>query len=184
MPRRSLGWVVSLVAIVAVFFTVKFYFGASGAGAGGGGGGPAMLAGAPAASFPIRNLSGAVEGLDTYRGKVVLVNLWATWCAPCRSETPALETLYEEKRGQGLVVLGIDQGESAAAAGAFAREMKLTYPILLDVDQQYGRAYAAVGLPTSLVVDRSGHIVRGIDGELTLAQMRTAVAPALAAKAQ
>ena len=105
---------------------------------------------------------------------------WANrWCAPCRSETPALEHLYEENRGKGLVVLGIDQGESAKAASSFAREMKLTYPILLDEDQRYGRAYAAIGLPTTLVVDRSGHIVRGIDGELTLAQMRDAVAPAL-----
>lgn len=170
----------SLVAIAAVFLTVKFYFGVTGTGAGGGGG-PAMLAGAPAASYPIRTLAGRTDGLDRYRGKVVLVNLWASWCAPCRSETPALERLFEEERARGLVVLGIDQGESAQAAGAFARELKLTYPILLDAEQQYGRAYAAIGLPTSLVVDRAGRIVRGIDGELTLAQMRDAVGPALAA---
>ena len=138
-----------------------------------------MLAGAPAQSYPIKRLDGATDSLERYRGRVVLVNLWASWCAPCRSETPALERLYEENRNKGLVVLGIDQGESAEAAGSFAREMKLTYPILLDEDQRYGRAYAAVGLPTSLVVDRTGHIVRGIDGELTLAQMHEAVAPAL-----
>ncbi len=180
MPRRSLAWLVSLVALVAVFLTVKFYFGLSGTGAGAGPGGPAMLAGAPAASYPVKTLAGAIDGLDRYRGKVVLVNLWASWCAPCRSETPALERLFEQNRGRGFVVLGIDQGESTAAAGAFAREMRLTYPILLDEEQRYGRAYSAVGLPTSLVVDRTGHIVRGIDGELTLAQMREAVAPALA----
>ncbi len=184
MPRRSLGWAIALVAFVAVFLTVKFYFGAGGTGAGGVGGGPAMLAGAPAQSYPVKTLAGATDGLERYRGRVVLVNLWASWCAPCRSETPALEQLYEEERGKGLVVLGIDQGESAAAARGFAREMKLRYPILLDEDQQYGRAYAAVGLPTSLVIDRTGHIVRGIDGELTLAQMRDVVGPALAAKAQ
>ncbi|MBD5657065.1 MAG: TlpA family protein disulfide reductase, partial [Candidatus Eremiobacteraeota bacterium] len=101
------------------------------------------------------------------------------WCAPCRSETPALEQLYEQERARGLIVLGIDQGESGEAAGAFAKEMKLTYPILLDEDQRYGRAYAAIGLPTSLVVDARGRIVRGIDGELTLAQMRDAVGPLL-----
>ncbi len=134
-----------------------------------------MLAGAPAASYPVKTLAGATDGLDRYRGHVVLVNLWASWCAPCRSETPALERLYRENSAKGLVVLGIDQGESAVAAGAFAREMKLSYPILLDEDQQYGRAYAAVGLPTTLVIDRTGHIVRGIDGELSLEQMRAAV---------
>jgi cytochrome c biogenesis protein CcmG/thiol:disulfide interchange protein DsbE len=89
--------------------------------------------------------------------------------------------LYRDDRGKGLVVLGIDQGESAAAASAFAKEMNLSYPILLDEDQQYGRAYAAIGLPTSLVVDRTGHIVRGIDGELSLAQMHDAVDPLLQA---
>jgi thiol-disulfide isomerase/thioredoxin len=138
-----------------------------------------MLAGAPAQSYPVPALDGGTASLAGYRGHVVLVNLWATWCAPCRSETPALEQLYREESPKGLVVLGIDQGESAAAAAAFAKEMKLSYPILLDQDQQYGRAYAAIGLPTSLIVDAKGRIVRGVDGELSLAQMRAAVDPLL-----
>ena len=138
-----------------------------------------MLAGAPAQSYPVKTLAGSTDSLDRYRGHVVLINLWASWCAPCRSETPALEQLYQQDRSRGLVILGIDQGESADAAASFAKEMKLSYPILLDTDQQYGRAYAAIGLPTSLVVDGSGHIVRGIDGELTLAQMHEAVDPVL-----
>jgi len=146
------------------------------------GGGPSMLAGAPAATYIVKRLDGQPDSLDKYRGKVALVNLWASWCAPCRSETPALERLYEEDRDRGLVVLGIDQGESAEAAAAFVREMKLTYPILVDEGQKYGRAYAAVGLPTSIVVDRTGHIVRGIDGEMSIDQMREAVDPVLAKK--
>jgi thiol-disulfide isomerase/thioredoxin len=169
----------ALLALVAVVITVKSYFVSSGGPAGPAAGGPAMLTGAPAASYSVKTLDGKSDALDRYRGRVVLVNLWASWCAPCRSETPALEQLYEQNRGRGLVVLGIDQGESPEAAGAFAKEMKLTYPILLDQDQRYGRAYAAVGMPTSLVVDPGGHIVRGIDGELTLAQMRDAVGPLL-----
>jgi len=182
MPRQSLGLLAALAALVAIVFTVKAYFGASGPPASAmGGGGPAMLAGAPAQSYPIKALDGTVDGLDRYRGHVVFVNLWASWCAPCRSETPDLERLFESERARGLVVLGIDQGESSAAAGAFAREMHLSYPILLDEDQQYGRAYAAVGLPTSLVVDRSGHIVRGVDGQMTLADMHSAVDPVLRA---
>ncbi len=143
-----------------------------------------MLAGAPAQSYQVKSLNGGSDALSQYRGKVVLLNLWASWCAPCRSETPALEQLYEQNQRRGLVVLGIDQGESAATAGVFVREMKLRYPILLDEDQQYGRAYVAIGLPTSVIVDRTGHIVRGIDGELTLAQMREAVDPVLGAGAR
>jgi cytochrome c biogenesis protein CcmG/thiol:disulfide interchange protein DsbE len=183
MPRQILGIVVALAVAVAIVVTVKPYF-ARGAGPTPqfGGGGPAMLAGAPAQSYTVKALSGGDDALDRYRGRVVFVNLWASWCAPCRSETPALERLYREDRAKGLVVLGIDQGESADAASAFAKEMDLTYPILLDEDQRYGRAYAAVGLPTSLIVDKTGHIVRGIDGEMTLAQMRDAVAPLLRAQ--
>ncbi|GAC1301149.1 MAG: TlpA disulfide reductase family protein [Vulcanimicrobiaceae bacterium] len=167
---------------MVVVLTIRTYFGAAGGPGGQAGGGPGMLAGAPAASYAVKSLDGATDSIDRYRGRVVFVNLWASWCAPCRSETPALERLYEENRARGLVVIGIDQGESATAAGAFAREMKLRYPILLDEEQQYGRAYAAIGLPTSLIVDRTGHIVRGIDGELTLSQMREAVAPLLTAR--
>ncbi len=180
MPRLPVGLLVALIAIAAIAFTLKPYFGAGAPPASRlGGGGPSMLAGAPAQSYAIRTLAGATDGLDRYRGHVVFVNLWASWCAPCRSETPALENLYRDDASKGLVVLGIDQGESASAAGAFAREMHLTYPILLDEDQQYGRAYAAVGLPTSLIVDASGHIARGVDGEMTLAQMHEAVDPLL-----
>jgi len=95
---------------------------------------------------------------------------------------PDLERLYESERARGLVVLGVDQGESAEAAGAFARTHGVTFPILLDQDQRYGRAYAAIGLPTTVIVDRSGHIIKGIDGALTLAEMHDAVDPALRAQ--
>jgi peroxiredoxin len=92
---------------------------------------------------------------------------------------PALEAFAKQNAGR-VDVLGVDQGESAAVAAAFARERGVTFPILVDEQQQYGRTYAAVGLPTTIVVGRDGRIVRGIDGPLTLAQMRDAVAPALA----
>jgi peroxiredoxin len=144
--------------------------------------GPRMLAGAPAQSFAVKRLDGMPDGLDNYRGSVVLVNLWATWCAPCREEMPDLDRLYRADRARGLVVLGIDQGEGARVAGAYAHEHGVTYPILIDEDQQYGRAYAAVGLPTTIVVGRDGHIVKGIDGQLTLAQMKATVEPALHAQ--
>ena len=181
MPRNALAVAAAALALVVVVATVRFYFGGAGP-AGRGGGGPAMLAGAPAQSYDVAMLDGRRGSLEQYRGHVVLLNLWASWCAPCRSETPALERLYREERKRGLVVLGVDQGESAATAASFAREMNLSYPILLDEDQRYGRAYAAIGLPTSLVVDAKGRIVRGIDGELSLAQMHDAVDPLLRAQ--
>jgi thiol-disulfide isomerase/thioredoxin len=147
----------------------------------GSGGGPGALAGAPAQSFDVRRTDGRTDSLARHRGQVVLMNLWATWCPPCREEMPALQRFARENAGK-VVVLGVDQGESAAAASAFARERGVTFPILVDEQQQYGRAYQGIGLPTTVIVARDGHVVRGIDGAMTLEQMRAAVAPALAAK--
>jgi peroxiredoxin len=147
-----------------------------------GGGGPSALAGAPAVSYDVKRLDGRTDALGRYRGSVVVMNLWATWCPPCREEMPDLQRFYREYKAKGVVVLGVDQGESAQAAGAFVREHGVTFPVLLDADQQYGRSYAAIGLPTTVIVDRSGHVVRGIDGQLTLAQMRDAVGQALHAQ--
>ncbi len=175
-------WVVVGVVIVAVL-AVSFYFNA-------GGGpsrpdvalGPSSLAGAPAASFNVVRADGSPDSLARYRGKVVLVNLWASWCPPCREEMPALEKLYRAHEAQGFVVLGIDQGESARVAAAYAHARGVTFPILIDDQQQYGRAYAANGLPTSVLVDPSGHIVKGVDGELSLDAMEALVTPALKTK--
>ncbi|MBV8645693.1 MAG: TlpA family protein disulfide reductase [Candidatus Eremiobacteraeota bacterium] len=139
------------------------------------------MGGAPAASFDVPRTDGRSDSLARHRGHVVLLNLWATWCPPCQQEMPALERFARE-HARDVVVLGVDQGESSSTASAFAREHGVTFPILVDEQQQYGRTYAAVGLPTTVIVGRDGRVVRGIDGPLTLAQMRDAVAPALAAK--
>lgn len=131
-------------------------------------------------SFEVRRPDGARDSLARYRGSVVLMNFWATWCPPCKEEMPVLERLYRENRGRGLVVLGIDQGESAATAGTFAREHGITFPILLDEDQKYASSYVSIGLPTTVIVGRDGRVVKGIDGAQTLEQFRAALAPALA----
>ncbi|HEY0395875.1 MAG TPA: TlpA disulfide reductase family protein [Candidatus Elarobacter sp.] len=147
----------------------------------GGSGGPGGLVGAPAQSFELTRTDGRKDSLARRRGQVVLMNLWATWCPPCAAEMPALERFARESAGK-VVVLGVDQGESAASAAAFAREHGVTFPILLDEQQQYGRAYTALGLPTSVVIARDGRVIKGVDGPMTIEQMRAAVAPALAAK--
>ena len=169
--RSALFWVIAVAVVAAVVVT----YAAERGGPAGGPVGPAALIGTPARSFPARDLAGKDVSLADYRGKVVLLNLWASWCTPCRQEMPALEQLYRENRARGLVVLGVDQGESKEAATAFVREHGVTFDVLLDEEQQYGRAYAAVGLPTTLVIDRSGRIVHGYDGALTLSEMREAV---------
>lgn len=173
-------WILAGVTIVVVL-AVAFYLG--------GGprrpdvaGGPSTLAGAPAINFEIVRTDGKPDSLAQYRGKVVLVNLWATWCPPCREEMPALERIYRAHAPQGLIVLGIDQGESANVAAAYAHARGVTFPILIDDQQQYGRAYAAQGLPTSVLVDRTGHVIKGVDGEMSFEEMQTLVTPALRAR--
>lgn len=138
--------------------------------------------GAVAPALPLTLLNGRSLPAPAMPGKVTVLNFWATWCPPCKEEMPALEQLYREYRGRGLVILGIDQGESAATAGAFARAHGVTFPILVDEDQNYASSYVSVGLPTSVIVGRDGHVVRGIDGAQTLDQFRAAVGPLLAAK--
>ncbi|MBV8298524.1 MAG: TlpA family protein disulfide reductase [Candidatus Eremiobacteraeota bacterium] len=167
--------------VIAALVFLNGCYNAPDPGKAGNGGGPGALAGAPAQSFDVRRTDGRTDSLARHRGQVVLMNLWATWCPPCREEMPALQRFARENAGK-VVVLGVDQGESSAAAAAFARQFGVTFPILVDEQQQYGRAYQGIGLPTTVIVARDGRVVRGIDGALTLEQMRAAVAPALAAK--
>jgi peroxiredoxin len=147
-----------------------------------GGGGPSTLTGAPAVSYTIPRVGGGTDSVAAHRGSIVLMNFWATWCPPCKEEMPALEQLYVQNRAKGLVVLGIDQGETVPVAGAFAKDHGVTFPILVDADQQYASSYVSIGLPTTVIVGRDGHVVRGIDGAQTLAQFQALVAPLLAAR--
>jgi thiol-disulfide isomerase/thioredoxin len=169
-----------LLVIAAVVFLTACYD-APDASRTSAGGGPGTLVGAPAQSFDVRRTDGKTDSLARHRGHVVLLNIWATWCPPCREEMPALQQFARENAGK-VVVLGADQGESARVAAAFAGEFDVKFPILVDEAQQYGRAYAAVGMPTTVIIGRDGRVVKGIDGALTIEQMRAAVAPALKAK--
>ncbi len=139
--------------------------------------GPAGWAGSAAPVFAMHTDTGLPASLANYRGKIVVMNLWASWCPPCRAEMPDLERLAKEFGSRGVVVVGVNQGESASRAAAFASSLGITFPIWVDDQQQYGRVYAALGLPTTVIVGRDGIVERGFDGPLTLPQMRAAVAP-------
>ncbi len=169
-------WLSVLIA-AAVVAVVVFAYLPSGSGANG----PAALAGKPAPSFTVVNDAGHPASLADYRGKIVVLNLWASWCPPCRAEMPDLDRLYRSYAKRGVVVVGVDQGESLDRARAFATSLGISYPVLVDDAQQYGRVYAALGLPTTIVIDRAGNVKQGYDGILTYAQMQAAVAPLVSA---
>jgi len=110
------------------------------------------------ADFTLTDLNGKSWTLSGLRGKVVLVNFWATWCPPCRKEMPDLETLYNRFKGQGLVVLGISD-EDASKVNAFISEGGYTYPILLDPGRKVNDLFQIEGIPKTFVFAHDGKLV-------------------------
>ncbi|HEY8669912.1 MAG TPA: TlpA disulfide reductase family protein, partial [Terriglobales bacterium] len=92
------------------------------------------------------------------RGKVVLLNFWATWCPPCRKEMPDLETLYQRFAPQGLVILGISD-EEAGKVKPFIEQQKISYPVLLDPGRKVNEQFQIDGIPKTFIYDREGKIV-------------------------
>jgi cytochrome c biogenesis protein CcmG/thiol:disulfide interchange protein DsbE len=121
---------------------------------------PSPREGFSAPDFTLELLDGGQVTLSDLRGKVVLINLWASWCPPCREEMPAIEKVYRSYRELGLEVLGVNttNQDSQAAAAAFVQEVGVTFPIPLDRSGEVSAAYNLRGLPTSFFIDHQGVI--------------------------
>lgn len=104
--------------------------------------------------------------LSSLRGKPVVLNIWASWCVPCREEAPLLERAYKRWRGQGLVVLGIDQQDVERDALAFVRRYRITYPSVRDGEGTVPARYGATGVPETFFIDRRGRVVDYVSGPL------------------
>jgi peroxiredoxin len=110
------------------------------------------------ADFTLAELGGKTWTLNELRGKVVVLNFWATWCPPCRKEMPDLETLYRQFKDQGLVILAISD-EDAGKVRPFIAQQKVTYPILLDPGRKVNELFQIEGIPKTFVYDRTGKLV-------------------------
>jgi Peroxiredoxin len=110
------------------------------------------------ADFTLTDLRGKTWHLREMKGKVVLVNFWATWCPPCRKEMPDLDALYQKFKDQDFVVLSISD-EEAAKVSPFIAERKISYPVLLDPGRKVNEAFVVEGIPKSFVYDRDGKLV-------------------------
>jgi cytochrome c biogenesis protein CcmG/thiol:disulfide interchange protein DsbE len=115
------------------------------------------VVGEPMPAYEVQTLAGGSVSIASMKGKVVLLNLWATWCAPCREETPYLESVYESRHAQGLELLGVslDTG-SQEEVRDFVRQMGVTYTVGIDPGMRAMDLYQVPGLPASFLVDRSG----------------------------
>lgn len=123
-----------------------------------------LTVGQPAPEFQWTNADGTIGQLADFRGKRVVVNVWATWCEPCRAEMPALDARHNR---DDVVILGINKGQDIALIPPFATELRITFPLLSDPDGDVSLAYGARNLPTSVFIDRSGTIAAVSIGVLT-----------------
>jgi peroxiredoxin len=122
-------------------------------------------AGYLAPRFTLRNLKGNLEGLDDHAGKVIVVNFWATWCAPCVEEMPSFETLYRRFRSQGLTVLAVSlDKEGSSKVQEFVDKHKLSFPVLLDSEGVAEKLYPSFTIPFTYVIDKQGRVAARVDG--------------------
>jgi peroxiredoxin len=118
-----------------------------------------------AGDFSMRSADGKTTvKLVDYRGKVVLLNFWATWCPPCREEMPSMERLYQRYRDRGFTILALSVDRNVAAVPGFVEGFRLTFPIGLDLEGAVAKAYRMRALPTTVVIDRAGQVVAGAAG--------------------
>lgn len=111
-----------------------------------------------APDFVLKDIDGNEHRLSNYRGKVVLVNFWATWCPPCRDEMPSMDRAYKKFKKAGMVILAIDIGEDEDDIFKFTADYPVSFPLLMDKDSSVIRQWAVTALPTTYIVDPAGRL--------------------------
>ena len=135
----------------------------------------------PAADFTLPTLDGkATVSLATYRGSIVVLNFWATWCTPCRREAPGLERAWQAYRDRGVQFLGVDERDDDAAGRAFVKEFGITYPSGSDPPGRLAFSYELFGMPTTFVIDGTGTIRFRFVGYITEDALRAVLDPLIA----
>ncbi|VAW78316.1 hypothetical protein MNBD_GAMMA13-676 [hydrothermal vent metagenome] len=112
----------------------------------------------PAPDFALKNNSGKNLRLSEFRGEVVMINFWASWCAPCRQEMPLLEELYSQYQPMGFTILGVNVEEDSSKAKQMLRDIPVSFPILFDNNSKVSKLYNVVAMPSTVLVDRNGNV--------------------------
>jgi peroxiredoxin len=153
--RTTFRTFIGLVLVVGLMLTGHFAYGM---------GKRVPAVGTPAAEFQLSDLNGTTQRLSQYRGKIVLLNFWATWCKPCTTEMPAMQTQYDKLRDSGFVVLAINELEDVEKVREHIHTYAHTFPVLLDADNRVANLYGVYGLPVSVFIDADGRVQEYIKG--------------------
>ena len=119
---------------------------------------PAIAPLATAPDFTLHTMNGPNMRLREQRGRVVMVNFWASWCGPCRQEMPQLNRLYEKYHAAGFVLLGVNVDDDQGKASEVAGKLGVTFPVLLDTDKTVSRLYELSTMPSTVIIDRDGKV--------------------------
>jgi cytochrome c biogenesis protein CcmG, thiol:disulfide interchange protein DsbE len=176
MPRKNLPFLLLVLGSILILASLYFVLGEQAP--------QADLSTVPAkVSFPapeltLTDLQGASRSLADYRGQVVLVNLWATWCPPCKEEMPALQAFYDKYRESGFVIIAVNDGDPKADVLQFVEDYELTFPVWLDPTYlATEQAFRTLSLPTSFVIDRNGTIQLTWVGGINSTMLEKHIAP-------
>ncbi len=114
--------------------------------------------GGPAPAFSLASRAGSQVSLAQYRGQVVMINFWASWCGPCRQEMPLLESIYKKYGKMGFTMLGVNVEPDSNAANEWLKATPVSFPILYDKDSKVSKLYDVEGMPSTVIIDRSGKL--------------------------
>jgi len=146
------------------------------------GGASSSLGGAPAPDFSLPDLDGKPLDLTNYRGKVVLLDFWATWCTPCRDEIPHFVEWQDKYREQGLQVIGISMDDGPKPVREFYREFKMNYPVALGTEKLAASYGGVLGLPITFLIDRDGRVAAKFVGAVEMSSVEQQIKSLLQAK--
>jgi peroxiredoxin len=127
---------------------------------------PALPVGKPMADFTLPDRSGKAVTLSAAERseKIIVVNFWGTWCAPCRLEMPSFEKAYTDSTNRGLLILAVDEGDSREALDGYLKQHQLSFPILIDSTGWLAKMFGIRAYPTSVLLDRDGKVIRVVEG--------------------
>lgn len=112
---------------------------------------------APAPDFTLPAVGGKSLSLSQYKGQVVMINFWATWCGPCRQEMPLLDAMYKKYKGMGFTLIGVNVEPDSKAAEKFLQTLPVSFPVAFDADSKVSKLYNVQGMPSTVIVDRKGN---------------------------